>query len=155
MGLLAGTPVFGGCDDVQAAAVGAGMCGDGDIHIYLGTSAWVAATSKTADKFRHGAAAIQSADREMNLIAGITESAGANIQWICDQFFASEKRKIRRKHLQVYGRCGAEHTAWQRSSDLYAVDAGRTMSRFHHDDQSDFVQHDYGTYERTSDALRL
>ncbi len=41
-----GTPVFGGCDDVQAAAVGAGMCGDGDIHIYLGTSAWVAATSK-------------------------------------------------------------------------------------------------------------
>ena len=93
MGLLAGTPVFGGCDDVQAAAVGAGMCGDGDIHIYLGTSAWVAATSKTADKFRHGAAAIQSADREMNLIAGITESAGANIQWICDQFFASEKEK--------------------------------------------------------------
>lgn len=60
MGLLAGTPVFGGCDDVQAAAVGAGMCGDGDIHIYLGTSAWVAATSKTADKFRHGAAAIRA-----------------------------------------------------------------------------------------------
>lgn len=93
MGLLAGTPVFGGCDDVQAAAVGSGQCCDGDIHIYLGTSAWVAATSKTADKFKHGAAAIQSADKEMNLIAGITESAGANIQWICDQFFASEKEE--------------------------------------------------------------
>lgn len=90
-GLPEGTPVFGGCDDVQAAAVGSGQCGDGDIHIYLGTSAWVAATSRTADKFRHGAAAIQSADKEMNLIAGITESAGANIQWICDQFFAKEK----------------------------------------------------------------
>lgn len=93
MGLTTGTPVFGGCDDVQAAAVGSGMCGDGDIHIYLGTSAWVAAVSKTADKFKHGAAAIQSADRNMNLIAGITESAGANIQWICDQFFAEEKKK--------------------------------------------------------------
>ena len=92
-GLLAGTPVLGGCDDVQAAAVGSGMCGDGDLHIYLGTSAWVACASRTADKFLHGAAAIQSADKEMNLIAGITESAGANIQWLCDQFFAREKEE--------------------------------------------------------------
>lgn len=93
MGLEAGTPVLGGCDDVQAAAVGSGMCDDGDVHIYLGTSAWVAAASKTADKFMHGAAAIQSADKEMNLIAGITESAGANIQWLQEQFFAEEKKK--------------------------------------------------------------
>lgn len=92
-GLAEGTPVFGGCDDVQSAVVGSGMCRDGDVHIYLGTSAWVCATSRTADKFRHGAAAIQSADKEMNLIAGITESAGANIQWICDQFFRHEKEE--------------------------------------------------------------
>ncbi|TDP49414.1 xylulokinase [Aminicella lysinilytica] len=92
-GLAEGTPVFGGCDDVQSAVVGSGMCRDGDVHIYLGTSAWVCATSKTADKFKHGAAAIQSADKEMNLIAGITESAGANIQWICDQFFRHEKEE--------------------------------------------------------------
>ena len=92
-GLAEGTPVFGGCDDVQAAVVGSGMCGDGDVHIYLGTSAWVCASTKDKDKFSHGAAAIQSADKEMNLIAGITESAGANIQWICDQFFAREKEE--------------------------------------------------------------
>lgn len=94
MGLNAGTPVFGGCDDVQAAAIGSGKNGDGDVHIYLGTSAWVAATSRTASKFMHGAAAIQSADPEMNLIAGITEAAGSNIQWICDQFFKHEKEKL-------------------------------------------------------------
>ena len=92
-GLAEGTPVFGGCDDVQAAVVGSGMCGDGDVHIYLGTSAWVCASSRDQDKFKHGAAAIQSADRDMNLIAGITESAGANIQWLCDQFFAKEKEE--------------------------------------------------------------
>lgn len=91
MGLNAGTPVFGGCDDVQAAAVGAGKTSDGDVHVYLGTSAWVAVTSKTATKFAHGAAAIQSADPESNLVAGITESAGANIEWIRDQFFRQEK----------------------------------------------------------------
>ena len=92
-GLLEGTPVFGGCDDVQSAAVGSGQCEDGDVHVYLGTSAWVAAATKTGDAFRHGAAAIQSADPAMNLIAGITESAGANIEWIRDQFFRHEKEK--------------------------------------------------------------
>ncbi len=90
-GLAAGTPVLGGCDDVQAAAVGAGKSGDGDVHVYLGTSAWVAACSKTATKFAHGAAAIQSADPESNLVAGITESAGTNIEWILNQFFRQEK----------------------------------------------------------------
>lgn len=93
-GLEIGTPVFGGCDDVQAAVVGSGMCEDGDIHIYLGTSAWIAAVSKTATKFKHGAAAIQSADKEMNLIAGITESAGANINWLREQFFARESEEL-------------------------------------------------------------
>ncbi|MBQ0005713.1 MAG: FGGY-family carbohydrate kinase [Clostridiales bacterium] len=93
-GLLEGTPVFGGCDDVQAAAVGSGMCSDGDIHVYVGTSAWVAATSSTANKFMHGAAAIQSADKNMNLIAGITESAGANIQWLKDNFYAREQEEL-------------------------------------------------------------
>ena len=93
-GLVAGTPVFGGCDDVQSAVVGSGMCGDGEVHIYLGTSAWVAFPSKSATKFMHGAAAIQSADPDMNLIAGITEAAGSNIQWICDQFFKHEKAQL-------------------------------------------------------------
>lgn len=93
MGLCEGVPVFGGSDDVQAAAIGSGMNGDGDVHIYLGTSAWVAATSKTATQFKHGAAAIQSADPEMNLIAGITEAAGSNIQWISEQFFKEERKK--------------------------------------------------------------
>jgi xylulokinase len=94
MGLMAGIPVFGGCDDVQSAAVGSGMNGDGDVHIYLGTSAWVAATSKTATKFMRGAAAIQSADPEMNLVAGITEAAGSNIEWLCKQFFSHEQKKL-------------------------------------------------------------
>lgn len=94
MGLLVGTPVFGGCDDVQAAVMGSGMSGDGDVHIYLGTSAWVAAISRTQTKFKHGAAAIQSADPEMNLIAGITESAGSNIQWLIEQFFAREQAEL-------------------------------------------------------------
>ena len=90
LGLLEGTPVFGGCDDVQSAAIGSGMTKDGDVHIYLGTSAWVCASSKSQTKFVNGAAAIQSADPNMNLIAGITEAAGSNIEWLMNQFFSKE-----------------------------------------------------------------
>lgn len=94
MGLNPGTPVFGGCDDVQSAAIGSGMTGDGDVHIYLGTSAWVCASSKSETKFKHGAAAIQSADPSMNLIAGITEAAGSNLEWLKKQFFKKEAEKL-------------------------------------------------------------
>lgn len=93
MGLIKGTPVFGGCDDVQSAAIGSGMNCDGDIHIYLGTSAWVCAMSRTHSKFINGAAAIKSADPMMNIIVGITEAAGSNIQWLVDQFFRQEKEE--------------------------------------------------------------
>lgn len=100
MGLKAGTPVFGGCDDVQSAAIGSGMTNDGDIHIYLGTSAWVCATSKNETKFKNGAAAIQSADPEMNLLTGITEAAGSNIEWLMKQFFSKEHEKYGDKIFQ-------------------------------------------------------
>ncbi|MDR3262908.1 MAG: FGGY-family carbohydrate kinase [Clostridiales bacterium] len=93
MGLAADTPVFGGSDDVQSAAIGSGMNADGDIHIYLGTSAWVCVSSRDKTQFKHGAAAIQSADPSMNLIVGITEAAGSNIQWLCDQFFRREQEE--------------------------------------------------------------
>jgi xylulokinase len=66
------------------------MTGEGDIHVYLGTSGWVCASSAVQDKFKRGAAALQSADHAMNLICGEMEAAGANIQWIKDSFFKHE-----------------------------------------------------------------
>ncbi|MDR0855568.1 MAG: FGGY-family carbohydrate kinase [Christensenellaceae bacterium] len=90
LGLSTETAVFGGCDDVQSANIGSGQTDDGEIHIYLGTSAWVCATSKTKTQFKRGAAAIQSADYEMNLITGVTEAAGSNIEWVINQFFKHE-----------------------------------------------------------------
>lgn len=92
-GLLKGTPVFGGCDDVQSACVGSGKTGNNDVHIYLGTSAWVCAVSDDNTSFKNGAAAIQSADPDKNLVVGITEAAGNNIQWIMEQFFAKEREE--------------------------------------------------------------
>jgi xylulokinase len=91
MGLPEGIPVYGGCDDVQSAAVGTGAIGEGEAHIYLGTSAWVVVTTERAPKFKNGAVCLQSADPEKNLVVGITESAGANLEWLIERFYNKEK----------------------------------------------------------------
>ena len=94
-----GTPVYGGCDDTQSAAVGTGAIGEGQAHIYLGTSAWVGVTTKKALKFKHGAACLQSADPDMNLLVGITESAGANLEWLIERFYNCEKEALKTEDI--------------------------------------------------------
>ena len=94
LGLPRTVKVFGGCDDPQSAAIGSGSPGDGDAHVYLGTSAWVVVTTSRAPGFKHGAVCLQSADPNKNLVVGITESAGANLEWLINRFFAREKREL-------------------------------------------------------------
>jgi xylulokinase len=91
LGLPAGIPVFGGCDDTQSAAIGSGSTHEGGAHIYLGTSAWAGITTRKNLKHRHGAVVLQSADPEMNLLVGITESAGSNLDWMIEKFYKYEK----------------------------------------------------------------
>ena len=102
MGLPEGVPVFGGCDDTQSAAVGTTAIGEGEAHIYTGTSAWVGISTSKTPKFRHGAVCLQSADPDKNLIVGITESAGANTEWILSNFYAHEKSTMDSDELFSY-----------------------------------------------------
>ena len=95
MGLETGLPVYGGCDDTQSAAIGTGAIGEGEGHIYLGTSAWVGVMTKREPKFKHGAVCLQSADPSKNLVVGITESAGANLEWVIERFYSMEKKHIK------------------------------------------------------------
>jgi len=91
MGLTRSVKVFGGCDDTQSAAAGSGSTGEGDAHIYLGTSAWVGITTGKNLKHKNGAVVLQSADAQKNLLVGITESAGANLDWMIEKFYKLEK----------------------------------------------------------------
>ena len=56
MGLLAGTPVYGGAGDAMCTAVGSGAVGDGDAHIALGTSGYIGVTTarKVTGRQRYG-----------------------------------------------------------------------------------------------------
>ncbi|MFN8254428.1 MAG: FGGY-family carbohydrate kinase [Bacteroidales bacterium] len=91
LGLPENINVYGGCDDTQSAAVGSGSCNEGEAHIYLGTSAWAGITTVKNLKHKNGAVVLQSASPEMNLLVGITESAGSNLEWMIEKFYKYEK----------------------------------------------------------------
>jgi xylulokinase len=91
MGLPQTVQVFGGCDDTQSAAIGSGSTAEGEAHIYLGTSAWAGITTGKNLKHKNGAVVLQSADAQKNLLVGITESAGANLDWMIEKFYKLEK----------------------------------------------------------------
>ncbi len=90
LGLPKEIPVFGGCDDTQSAAIGSGCTEEGQAHAYIGTSAWAGVTTAKAPKFKNGAVCLQSADPQKNLVIGITESAGNNLDWMINQFYKKE-----------------------------------------------------------------
>jgi len=100
LGLPAGVPVYGGCDDTQSAALGSGCACEGDAHIYLGSSAWAGLTTARNLRHSHGAVCLQSADPAMNLVVGVTESAGTHLKWFLDRFYPMEQAGTFRSDLQ-------------------------------------------------------
>lgn len=99
LGLPLEIPVFGGCDDTQSAAVGSGSVAEGEAHAYIGTSAWAGVTTARAPKFKNGAVCLQSADPQKNLVIGITESAGNNLEWMVNQFYKKELEEVGKENI--------------------------------------------------------
>jgi len=93
-GLLEGTPVIAGAGDAPCAAVGSGAVGEGEGHVYLGTSGWVGVVTQRTPKGKCGAASIHSADPNKAFLFAESETAGACIQWMADQLYQPEKPKV-------------------------------------------------------------
>lgn len=82
LGLVEGTAVAMGNADIPAMAVGTGATRAGDAHVYLGTSAWIAAASDRITPVpRRGIAAVPSAAESGVLLVGESETAGACREW--------------------------------------------------------------------------
>lgn len=94
MGLCEGISVYGGCDDTQSAALGTTATEEGEAHIYVGTSAWVGVATAKDRGFKNSAMTMQSANPDMNLVLGITESAGVNTEWLLSTFYSHEKSTL-------------------------------------------------------------
>jgi xylulokinase len=82
LGLTPGTPVTGGAGDVSAAALGAGNWSDGSTHLYLGTSAWLAARlprGRLDPLTSIGSLTFASGDGY--ILIATQENAGAALRW--------------------------------------------------------------------------
>ncbi len=90
MGLIAGTPVFGGAGDAMTAAVGSGAVGEGEGHLCLGTSGFVGIVTSKRVVGKRGIPTIQSADPQKLLLIAETETAGACLKWAAREFFQRE-----------------------------------------------------------------
>lgn len=90
-GLLQGTPVMAGAGDAPCAAVGSGAVGEGDGHVYLGTSGWVGVVTRRMPKGKCGIASIHSADPGKAFLFAESEIAGGCLQWMADEFYQGEK----------------------------------------------------------------
>lgn len=91
LGLLAGTPVYGGGGDASLIGIGAGCVSVGETHIYCGTSGWV---STVVDKSIVDAsamiAAIVGARKGLFNYFAEQETAGKCVEWVKDHLALDE-----------------------------------------------------------------
>ncbi|MCF0143478.1 MAG: carbohydrate kinase, partial [Parasporobacterium sp.] len=91
LGLIAGTPVFGGGGDATLIGVGAGCVNPGDTHIYSGTSGWVSTVldKQVVDIDAMIAGVVGAEDNRYNYFAEM-ETAGKCFEWVKDHLALDE-----------------------------------------------------------------
>jgi xylulokinase len=88
LGLEPGIPVVAGTIDTSAAAIGSGAVGDGEVHLYVGTSSWFGAHvpwKKT--NLQSQFASVPCAMADKYLMIALQSSAGSNLSFLRDQVF--------------------------------------------------------------------
>lgn len=89
MGLCEGTPVFGGCGDIPAIAIGGGCSSLGDTHMYFGSSGWMASMVPCKEGFL----STSPFDKENDLLCLGSQAIGLAFDWAVDQFYNREKEE--------------------------------------------------------------
>ncbi len=91
LGLVRGTPVFGGGGDAAVIGLGAGSTKGGDCHIYMGTSGWVSTVvPKSMVDAASKTAAIVSVIPGMFTYFSELETAGKCLEWVRDHLALDE-----------------------------------------------------------------
>ena len=91
LGLCVGIPVFGGCCDISALAIGSGCCARGDAHLYLGTSGWIGHIAPHDGKAVYFCPLDQEDDVSFY---GLGASVGSSTGWAIQQLYPNEKREF-------------------------------------------------------------
>lgn len=91
LGLVPGTPVFGGGGDASLIGIGAGAAAVGSTHIYCGTSGWVSTVTdrQLVDVDAMIAAIVGAQGGRYNYFAEM-ETAGKCLEWVKDHLALDE-----------------------------------------------------------------
>lgn len=88
LGLEPGIPVVAGTIDTAAAAIGSGAVADGHVHLYIGTSSWLAAhVPWKRTNLQSQFASVPCAMTDKYLMIALQSSAGSNLSFLRDQVF--------------------------------------------------------------------
>ena len=90
LGLDEGVIVVGGCNDVEAAAMGSGAINDGEAHIYLGSSAWICVASSILPSYDNGFTVSKGPTPEEYLLKGVMQSSGMTIDNMMKLLYSKE-----------------------------------------------------------------
>lgn len=102
LGLAEGTPVFGGCGDIPAIAIGSGSSGMGAGHVYLGSSGWLGVT---VPKREEGVGeCYQTLDNGKEILLYVLQSAGMSLDWAIRQFYHAEWEASGREVYDIVNR---------------------------------------------------
>jgi len=86
LGLPEETPVFGGCGDIPAIAVGSGCGEPGDTHAYLGSSGWFSSVVRCKEGFL----STSPFGKEYDLLMFGFQAIGLAFDWAIRQFYTAE-----------------------------------------------------------------
>ncbi len=107
LGLKRDIPVLGGGGDVSATAIGSGAVGDGELHICMSTSSWVAGFfDRRVLSVANSYATITSSIGHRPLLIATQESAGAALSWLAEGF-DPRQRDAEEGLEDFYGEFGA------------------------------------------------
>ncbi len=82
MGVSKDIPVVVGSGDIPSAAIGSGAVGEAELHVYIGTSNWVAGhISKRKTDISHYIGSLLSAIPEKYLLIAEQEVAAGSLEW--------------------------------------------------------------------------
>jgi xylulokinase len=102
LGLTENTRVVCGCGDVPAVGIGSGAIKNGDPHLYMGSSGWIALHTDKPLFDLSGVGTICSGDPSKLLLLGQMENAGACLKWFKDELCEAEKRTAQETGKSVY-----------------------------------------------------
>jgi xylulokinase len=104
-GLLPGTPIINGAGDLSAAALGSGAIEEGELHINIGTSGWVAGhfTKRKIDLLHYTGCIGSTYPQKYYLGMAHQETAGACLEWLKNKvLYHVEQLKEEDQVAEVY-----------------------------------------------------